>query len=58
MVGCLPLHLTGVEHPQHRAEHALAADLAGKKQIAGDVERRRDRQGLVDGFDAGVASVL
>ena len=54
----VPLHLPGVEHPQHRAERALAADLAGQEQVARDVERRGDGEGLVDGLDAGVPRVL
>ena len=53
-----PLHLLGVEHPQHGAEWALAADLPRQEEIAGDVQRRRNGQGLVDRLDPGVARVL
>jgi hypothetical protein len=46
-----------VEHPEHRAEDAGLAFLAAEEQVVGDVEAGRDRQGLVDGLDAGGAGV-
>ena len=52
------LHALLVEHPQHRAERSLATLLAGEVEVARDVERRDDRQLLVDGLDAGLAGVL
>ena len=50
----LPLHPAGVEHPEHRAEDAVASLFAGEEQVARDVEGRGHGQGLVDGLDAGV----
>jgi hypothetical protein len=44
-----------VEHAEDRAEHARFADLAAEEHVVGDRQRRRQRQVLVDGLDAGVA---
>src|SRR5262249_37695069 len=46
------------DHPQHRAEDARAAPLPAEVQVARDVQRRRHRECLVHGLDAGVAGVL
>ena len=54
----MPLHRRGVEHPEDGAEGARPADLAGEEHVAGDVERRRDGEGLVDGLDPGLAGLL
>ena len=51
-------HALLVEHPQHRAERPRPALLAGEVEVARDVERRDDGQGLVDRLDAGLAGVL
>ena len=41
-----------VEPAEHGAEETTLALLATQVQVAGDVEGRCDREGLVDGFDA------
>ena len=52
------LHALLVEHPEHRAERARAGAVPGRGTGCGDVQRRGDGQGLVDGLDAGAAGVL
>jgi hypothetical protein len=48
-------HPAAVEHPEHRPHDAGLAHLAAEEEVARDVERGRDRQGLVDRLDAGGA---
>src|SRR4051794_23477877 len=51
-------HLLGVDHPQDRAQRALALDLPAEEEVGGDVERRGHREVLVDGLDAGLLGVV
>jgi hypothetical protein len=51
-------HPVLVDHPQDGAQDPGPAPLAAQVEIAGDVEGRRHREGLVDGLDAGVQRVL
>ncbi len=50
-------HAVAVEHPKDRAEGTGSTLLATQEEVAGDVQGRRDREGLVDGLDAVVAGV-
>jgi len=57
VLGRVALHRLRVEHPQTAPEEALAPDLAREVEVARDVERRCDGEGLVDRLDAGETGV-
>src|SRR5664279_5056103 len=51
-------HRLRVEHPKDTPEETFAPNLTCQVQVAGDIERGRDREGLIDGFDSCLAGVL
>ncbi len=51
-------HALLVEHAEHAPQRSGATLLAGEVEVGGDVERRGDGEGLVDGLDPGLPGVL
>ena len=57
MGGGLPHHALLVEYAQDRSGNAAAFELAAEEQILGDRHRGGDSEILVNGLDAGAASI-
>ena len=51
------LHRAAIERAKQRAERRLRRDFASEEHVVGDRQRRRQREVLIDGFDARLARV-